>query len=242
MVLETRHMKLLAIDTSTERMSLAVRNGDRVLAHEGLAGAQASAMLIDAVLALVAEANLTLSALDAIAFGRGPGAFTGLRTACAVAQGLALGLGRRLIPIDTLLCLAQAAPPSHPRVIGMLDARMGQVYAAAYERENDGWQTVSAPMLCAPQAWPWPKAWHGLPAVLAGNAMATYAAPLQALLAHCQNEPLHSWPDARAMLVLAANAWARGEAIEPQHAVPLYVRDDVARTTAERLADKASNA
>ena len=235
-------MNLLAIDTSTERMSLALQQGDRVFSHQGLAGAQASSGLIDAVLALLAQAEMPMAALQAIAFGRGPGAFTGLRTACSVAQGLALGLGLRLLPTDTLRCLAQATPMEHTRVIAMLDARMGQVYAAAYERIGEDWRVVSEPALCQPDAWACPDAWHGSASVLAGNAMAVHAAHLQSLVNACGAEPLTMWPDARAMLVLAARAWQRGESIEPQHAMPVYVRDDVARTTAERLADKASRA
>jgi len=235
-------MRLLALDTSTDRMSLAVQHADHVFTHHGQAGAQASATLIDAVLALLAEADLPITSLQAIAFGRGPGAFTGLRTACSVAQGLALGLDLPLLPIDTLLCLAQATPVEHTRVVAMLDARMGQVYAGAYERHDKGWVTLTPAMLCQPQDWVSPAAWQGLPVVLAGNALAVHGIHLQPLLQACQTEPVTVWPQASDMLVLAKSAWLRGEGVAAQDALPVYVRDEVARTTAERLADKSANA
>lgn len=235
-------MNLLALDCSTDRLSLAVQHEDRVFKYHGSAGAQASATVIDAVLALLVEAELPLASLQAIAFGRGPGAFTGLRTACSVAQGLALGVGLPLLPIDTLLCLAQATASRHTRVIAMLDARMGQVYAGAYERQADGWATLTAPMLCEPQDWFTPIAWNGLPMVLAGNATTVHESLLQPLIKACGTEPVTVWPEATAMLPLATLAWQRGQAVPAQDAMPLYVRDDVARTTAERLADKATKA
>ena len=103
--------KFLAFDTSTDRLSIAVTDGARVWQHSGAGGAQASSTLIPAILALLAEAGLQLGELDAIAFGRGPGSFTGLRTACAVAQGLAFGArqgaGMPVLPIDTLMAVAE---------------------------------------------------------------------------------------------------------------------------------------
>jgi tRNA threonylcarbamoyladenosine biosynthesis protein TsaB len=124
----------------------------------------------------------------------------------------------------------------------MLDARMGQVYAGAYERQVDGWATLTAPMLCEPQDWVSPVAWQGLPRVLAGNALAVHESRLQPLLIACGTDPVTVWPEATAMLTLARLAWQRGQAVPAQDAMPVYVRDDVARTTAERLADKAANA
>ena len=100
-------MNLLAFDTSTETLSIAVQRGAHVLAHEAAGGAQASAALIPQALALLAQAQLAVADLHAIAFGRGPGAFTGLRAACAVAQGLAWGAGVPVLPIDTLLAMAE---------------------------------------------------------------------------------------------------------------------------------------
>jgi tRNA threonylcarbamoyladenosine biosynthesis protein TsaB len=230
-------MKLLAIDTSTDRMSLAVQNGAHVVTHQGAAGAQASAHLIHAVLDLLQQANVSLPSLQAIAFGQGPGAFTGLRTACSVSQGLALGLNIPLVPIDTLLCVAQSAEPVHTKVMSVLDARMGQVYSAAYERTSAGWSTVDKPMLSRPDELRWPAQWQDQPMLLTGNAVNSLAQELQHLQ-HPQVSVQEQWPDARAMLTLAAAAWQRGECVAAADAAPIYIRDEVARTTAQRLADK----
>ena len=230
-------MKLLAIDTSTDRMSLAVQNGAHVVTHQGAAGAQASAHLIHAVLDLLQQANVSLPSLQAIAFGQGPGAFTGLRTACSVSQGLALGLNIPLVPIDTLLCIAQSAEPVHSKVLSVLDARMGQVYSAAYEKTSAGWSTVDKPMLSRPDELRWPAQWQDQPMLLTGNTVNSLAQELQHLQ-HPQVSVQEQWPDARAMLTLAAAAWQRGECVAASDAAPIYIRDEVARTTAQRLADK----
>ena len=126
--------KFLAFDTSTDVMSVAVTDGTRVWQHTGPGGAKASTTLIPAILALLADAGLSLGDLQAIAFGRGPGSFTGLRTACAVAQGLAFGAnggaGIPVLPIDTLMAVAQEArqhnEPAH--ITALLDARMDEMY------------------------------------------------------------------------------------------------------------------
>jgi tRNA threonylcarbamoyladenosine biosynthesis protein TsaB len=234
-------MKLLALETSTDRLSLAVQNGERRWAFEGAGGAQSSATLIPAVMNLLQQAQLSLNDLDAIAFGRGPGAFTGLRTACAVAQGLALGANIPVLPIDTLLCVAEAARPHAERVLVLMDARMQQIYAAAYEWHNDQWHCKQAPHLAHPEDLTLPEAWHGQTMALAGNAMT--APDLQAGLQHLLTAPLQvldMWPQATPLLRLATMAWLRGEAMNADQALPFYVRDQVALTTAERLALKAS--
>jgi tRNA threonylcarbamoyladenosine biosynthesis protein TsaB len=230
-------VKLLAIDTSTERMSLAVCHGDQVWTHDGAAGAQASSQLIPAILALLAQAQLPLQHLQAIAFGQGPGAFTGLRTACSVAQGLALGANLPLLPVDTLLCVAESAQQPQERVLAVLDARMAQVYAATYERVNGAWHTLASPQLTSAQALSLPAHWQGQRFALAGNAMQAHQAGLQHLLSQ-GGDAEEVWPQAQAMLRLAAQAWSRGLAVAAQDALPVYVRDEVARTTAQRLADK----
>src|SRR3954453_1100277 len=120
---------LIAFDTSTERMSVALQSGDRVLARDGSGGAQASTTLLPAIVGLLEEAGLALADLDAIAFGRGPGAFTGLRTACSVAQGLGGGAGKPVLPIDSLLVVAEAARSGAAafRTWPVVDARMDQI-------------------------------------------------------------------------------------------------------------------
>ena len=235
-------MKLLAIDCSTERMSVALALGDRRWAHEGEGGAQASAALIPAIMGLLDEAQLPLKELDAIAFGQGPGAFTGLRSACAVAQGLALGAELRLLPIDSLLMLAHASRssnPQSPRVLSVLDARMGQVYVAAYEHDLDGWRCLQAPSLSQPEALVLPLGWQEQGFVLASNAHAIYQEAFASTLSQ-GGVAIEAWPQAVVMLDLAALAYARGESVSPAEALPLYVRDKVALTSAERLAANAS--
>src|SRR4051794_13102327 len=163
-------MKLLAFDTSTEMLSIAVSAGPAaaVLEHTGAGGAQASAALIPAIQELLARAGLGLRDLDAIAFGRGPGSFTGLRTAAAVAQGLGFGSGVPVLAIDTLLAVAEEAwgQTGASRVLAMLDARMGEVYFAAYERLDDTWHVRAAPALGRPEEVPVPAGW-----TVAGNML-----------------------------------------------------------------------
>jgi tRNA threonylcarbamoyladenosine biosynthesis protein TsaB len=127
-------MPFLAFDTSTERLSIAVTDGQQTWSFEGEGGAKASAQLIEQAMALLKQAHLKLSELDAVVFGRGPGSFTGLRTSCAVAQGLALGADLPILPIDTLLAVAEEArfQQGSTHVLAALDARMEEVYAAAY--------------------------------------------------------------------------------------------------------------
>ncbi|MGH8798278.1 MAG: tRNA (adenosine(37)-N6)-threonylcarbamoyltransferase complex dimerization subunit type 1 TsaB, partial [Caldimonas sp.] len=125
---------LLAFDTATERTRIALAARGRIWQHEGEGGARASAAFLPALLALLAEADVKLADLDAIAFGRGPGAFTGLRVACTVAQGLALGAAKPVLPIDTLLAVAEDARAGAEslRVWAVMDARMNEIYAAEY--------------------------------------------------------------------------------------------------------------
>lgn len=151
-------MPFLAFDTSTERLSIAVTDGQQTWSFEGEGGAKASAQLIARAMDLLKQANLKLSELDAVVFGRGPGSFTGLRTSCAVAQGLALGADLPVLPIDTLLAVAEEArfQQGSTHVLAALDARMEEVYAAAYayqdsESERQGrWHAV--PLGDAPAA------------------------------------------------------------------------------------------
>jgi tRNA threonylcarbamoyladenosine biosynthesis protein TsaB len=232
---------LLAFDTATEQMSIAVALGERVLTHEAVGGAQASATLIPAILALLAQAGVGLRDLDAIAFGRGPGAFTGLRTACSVAQGLAFGAGKPVLPIDTLLAVAEDSRASlEPgaeawRVWVAMDARMNEVYAAQYAFAAGRWQALDAPMLISPEALN--ERWRAAPPqVVAGSARGVFCAQLQpGAAARLCND---ARPTARAMLPLARAAWQAGAAVDAALALPLYLRDKVAQTTVEREATR----
>ncbi|WP_326540160.1 tRNA (adenosine(37)-N6)-threonylcarbamoyltransferase complex dimerization subunit type 1 TsaB [Pseudorhodoferax sp.] len=237
---------LLALDTSTERLAIALQAGGRGWVANGEGGAAASAALLPAVEALLAEAGCALKSLAAIAFGRGPGAFTGLRTSCAVAQGLAFGLGVPVLPIDSLLivaeqaCRAQAVPEPVLDVGVVMDARMGEVYAGRYIRRDGRWAEVQAPGLWDPAALD--AAWAASPpAISAGSALAVLG---DALRAACPVGGRRVVDDDRATALgaLALQAWAAGAAVDAARALPLYLRDKVAQTTAERQAARAAMA
>lgn len=233
---------LLALDTATDRLVVALRGpkGDRAVEEAGAAAS--SARIVPAALALLADAGLRVNDLDAIAFGRGPGAFTGLRTACAVAQGLAFGAGKPVLALDSLLLYAEDAHARHPDVAAWwvaVDARMDEVYAAAYRREGARWASVAEPALyelAALQAR-WAAA---PPAAVAGNALAAFAGRLDAGAAARRADTVHD--RGAALLALAQAAWDEGRAMAAEQALPLYLRDKVALTTAERATLRAEPA
>ena len=228
---------LLAFDTATEQMSIALAVADRVWTHEAAGGALASATLIPAILALLAQGGVALRDLDAIAFGQGPGAFTGLRTACSVAPGLACGAGKPVLPIDTLLAVAEDARAGQPAWRGwvVMDARMDEIYAGHYHFEAGQWRVLAAPALVTPLALN--AVWAAEPPeVLAGNALAVFG---DRLLAGEAIRVPSAMPCAAAMLPLARRLGAQGGAIDAALALPTYLRDKVAQTTAEREAVKA---
>ena len=228
-------MNLLAFDTSTDTLSIAVARGAARWQHSGPGGAQASATLLPAIRQLLAEAGLALGDLDAIAFGRGPGSFTGLRTACAVAQGLAFGAGGGrsvpVLPIDTLAAVAEAARQQYgcTDVVAVLDARMNEVYWARYQ-----WQGSSDGDfgLCAPEALVAAPGWS-----VVGNAQTIYGERLAPDAQH-----LHALPEASALLNLAPALLAAGGAVPAAHALPRYIRNKVAKTTQERAHERAAQA
>jgi tRNA threonylcarbamoyladenosine biosynthesis protein TsaB len=226
-------LKLLAFDTSTETLSIAVARGPGlpVLERTGPGGAQASATLIPTIEDLLAEAGLALESLAAIAFGRGPGSFTGLRTAAAVAQGLGFGAGVPVLAIDTLLAVAEHAHAEAgvTRVVAMLDARMDEIYFAAYERVGEAWVTRQAPALGRPEDIEVPAGW-----ALAGNVLEQHGHRLPAAAAR-----VPALPTAAALLRLAPAALADGGQHGAAEALPLYIRDKVAQTTEERAAERA---
>ncbi len=233
--------RLLAFDTSTERLSIAVQHGDQRFVHEGQGGAQSSAVLIPAVRALLAQAGITLRDLQAIVFGRGPGSFTGLRTACSVTQGFAYGAGVPVLPIDTLLAVAQDARARHGanQVLALLDARMNEIYNAAYAWQAGHWQAMGEMAVSAPEALHLPAVTGAVPPdasgwLLAGNVFTHYESRLPAALADCPRA--QAWPTATALLDLAPPLLAAGRAVDAAQALPLYIRDKVAQTMAERLA------
>lgn len=235
-------MKLLAFDTATESMALAARGPAARVALVAPGGAAASATLLPQIAALLARAGLSMGDLDAIAFGCGPGAFTGLRTSCAVAQGLGFGLNKPLLPIDSLLIVAEdartATPDAHDVVVAM-DARMNEAYAARYVFDAGRWRAHTAPGLYAleslPQLWA-----DAAPAVLAGSALLAFGARVgwpPGVLQHTAESDR-----AAALLRLAEAAAAAGAGIPAAQALPTYLRDKVALTSAERAAERTARA
>ncbi len=246
-------MKFLAFDTSTDVMSIAVTDGARVWQHTGPGGAKASTTLIPAILALLAESGLLLADLDAIAFGRGPGSFTGLRTACAVAQGLAYGAGGgvsiKVLPIDTLMAVAEEArfqqavavtdmAPLH--ITALLDARMDEMYVQRFQFVGKHCTAVDACELIRPENLAAHLVADAADSLLAGNVFDVYADRLPTF-PHGVNGVnwVHALPTATALLRLAPALASSGHAVDAALALPLYVRDKVALTTEERAIVKA---
>jgi tRNA threonylcarbamoyladenosine biosynthesis protein TsaB len=237
-------MKLLAFDTSTEVLSIGVQCGGAQQLHTGSGGAQASFGLIAGVQSLLQQAALPLQALDAIVFGAGPGSFTGLRTSCAVAQGLALGAQRPVLPVPSLLAVAedarwrtQAQAPIL-EVLAVLDARMDEVYAAWFGWHDGQWQQRGDIQLCKPEALQVDDRVQ----LLAGNAFAVYPGRVEQAMGALARPCVAALPSAQALLRLAPALLQQGAAVAPEAALPLYVRDKVAKTTAERLQEKAAAA
>lgn len=226
-------MRLLAFDTSTDQMFIAVQHDAALWQWQGAGGPHSSTHLIPKIQEGLAALGLQISALDAIVFGKGPGSFTGLRTACSVAQGLALGAGVPLLPIDSLLAVAHSAQQTHgaQRILAVLDARMGEVYHAPYHWDGAQWQLPQAIGLSAPADVQVPEGY-----CVAGNAHNVYAdlAP--------QAQHIAALPSASALLQLAPALLAAGAAVAPEAAMPTYIRDKVAQTTAERAAQAAARA
>jgi tRNA threonylcarbamoyladenosine biosynthesis protein TsaB len=224
-------MRVLSFDTSTEWLTVAAGDGARWATHLERAGPANSERILPAVDAVLSEAGWRLTDLDGIAFGAGPGAFTGVRVACSVAQGLALGANLPVVAIPTLLALAQQAWLDHAakRVFACLDARMREVYVAFYARHGDGWQTEREPAVLKPidVSAPAGDGWEG-----AGDGFITY--PTLASLSGVASVHADALPTARAIGELALPRFASGEGLAAGEALPLYVRHRVALTTAER--------
>jgi len=249
---------LLALDTSTEFCSVAlllaggspdspgavapqhVAGSTRVWFRHEATGAVSSTRLLPAVRELFDDAGLALADCTAIAFGSGPGSFTGLRTATGVAQGLAFGLGVPVVPIGTLLACAEFArlrEPSVSRVLAALDARMDEVYWADFEfaAAAGDWRTIRPASLDAPAAVVLPDA----PFTLAGNAAAAFGERLPAVSAAARVDG-EALPHALPVALAGLRALAAGRAVPPELAAPEYVRDKVAQTTAERMQARAA--
>ena len=249
-------MVLLALDTTAGYCSVALLRAGQLLVREADAGqgtAQStpahSRLLLPMIDELLAREGTSLSALDAIAFGAGPGSFTGLRIACGVAQGLGLAIDRPLVAVDSLSSMAWAS--GRDEAIACLDARMGEVYCAAYRilRSPGGadWpdvptasiEVVFEPRACPPHAVPVPagSGWTGC-----GNGFSAYGTALHERLPALASVDAGVMPDARAVAALGAIAYRAGRAVDAALAAPRYVRDKVALDSGEQAALRAGAA
>ncbi len=228
---------ILAIETSTELASVALLHHGEIHASESAGVQTHSATVLPMLQQLLAGAGLRIAAVDALAFGCGPGSFTGVRTACGLVQGLAIGTQRKAVPVVSLLAMAESARAAGAGddIIAVLDARMGEVYWARYRFDGE-WQARVEPVLARAADV---QADGGNPAIC-GNALLAYPDDF------AQIGALPRWPDilphATAIARLAAARFARDEWVEARDAQPLYLRNKIALTTSERMAAAAGKA
>ena len=222
-------MNLLAVETSTELCSVALLRGGELFVEEVLAENRHSELLAPMIRRILERARLGASQMDAFAFGQGPGSFTGIRIACGVVQGLAFAAQRPVVPVPSLLALAEQSNES--RVIAAVDARMGEAYLAAYARNGEEWDEVIAPRVAVASALP----------ALPGRRWAATGSGFDRLdwLREAYRDTVEmrfegDVPRARAVARLAARRFARGGGLAAADAAPLYLRDKVALTTEER--------
>ncbi|MDH0334866.1 tRNA (adenosine(37)-N6)-threonylcarbamoyltransferase complex dimerization subunit type 1 TsaB [Pseudomonas otitidis] len=217
---------LLALDTATEACSVALLHEGRVLSHYEVIPRQHAQRLLPMIQDLLGEAGVALSAVDAIAFGRGPGAFTGVRIAIGVVQGLAFALERPVLPVSNLAVLAQRAHREQgvTQVAAAIDARMDEVYWGCYRLEAGEMRLAGVEAVLPPEQVALPRDaagdWFG-----AGTGWGTYG---ERLAVPTQGRDAALLPHAQDLLALAGFAWARGEAVAADAAQPVYLRDNVA--------------
>jgi tRNA threonylcarbamoyladenosine biosynthesis protein TsaB len=234
-------MNLLALDTATEACSAALLIGDEIIERSEFAPRRHAELILPMIELLLGEAGISRRQIDAIAVGRGPGAFTGVRLAISVAQGLALGLDVPVVPVSSLAALAQDAPADIVApILAVIDARMGEVYAGTFRRGADGLvapigpESVGAasrlllPQLAALREPQWS---------IVGSGWDAYR---DALSAHLPAPPIFAdgarFPQARAIVRLAAPQLAAGRGVAAEFALPVYLRDKVALTLEEQRA------
>ncbi len=232
-------MNLLAIDTATESCSAALLCGESLLERSELAPRRHAELILPMIDSLLNEAGLSRRQLDGIAVGRGPGAFTGVRLAISVAQGLALGLDIPVVPVSSLAALAQDVPVDAAAlaesILAVIDARMGEIYAGVFRRGADGLvvsigeeSVTRASELILLQSSQW---------CIVGSGWDAYR---DALSAHLAGPPRWAdgarYPQAHAIARLAQPQFAAGRGVSPEYALPVYLRDKVALTIEEQRA------
>ena len=236
-------MKLLAIDTATENCSAALWLDGQILHREKEAERGHGDVILHMVDELLVESGCTLSELQAIAFGRGPGSFTGVRLAASVTQGLAFGAGVPVIPISDLRAVAQRTVPMSVdgwsvmrRTLVCNDARMKEVYWGCFEQDAAGlMRLVGQELVTKPEAVSLPEEWSAEPkqdVCGAGRGFAAYPDLHERWTAQLANIDSDLLPRAREIAVLAAAEARDGRLLPPEEAVPMYLRDDVARPKA----------
>ncbi len=219
--------KLLALDTCTEACSAALMIGDEIISESFVAPREHAKLLLPTIEKLLAEAELLLQGLDAIAFGRGPGSFTGVRISTATAQGLAFGANLPLLPMSTLQALAYQGFRLSGREfqLAAIDARMNEIYCGSYQWLNGQLQPWVEERVCSPAQWqqllpPNDQAWYGV-----GTGWRAYQQEIVA-----PDECVHPdelFPLAEDMVFLAAQEWRAGKAVAVTEAQPVYLRDTV---------------
>ncbi len=250
-------MPLFALETSSERLSLAIMDGGSLIAREIDAGQRHAELAVNAIAELFAEAKLVVADMDVIAFGQGPGSFVGVRIACGLAQGLALGAAKKVLPVQTQMALAEQAfrVSSSPgasageggNVVVAIDARMNEIYLAAYQRdpsESSGWRSLIAPMLVKPQQLPELASaklnWTGIGSAFDSPLLCGALAARYPFVKKIISQAL---PCASDVAAIALRQWERakndGEGavkaiVDPKSAAPLYLRNQVAQTIEER--------
>lgn len=234
-------MKLLAFETATEACSVAVWADGDVRERFELAPRRHAELALPWAEQLLAEAGIPRTQLDAIAVGRGPGAFTGVRLAISIAQGIALALERPIVAVSTLAVLAARLPPlrtqGEEKILAAIDARMGEVYLGAFGREGDELVALADEVVIRPETAEIAEGgdWRGI-----GTGFSAVEGALQARLAgRLASVDAGALPHAADLARLAAAAWARGEMLAPERAEPAYLRNNVALTLAEQAALRA---
>ena len=221
-------MKILALDTATEACSAALLCDGSVYERHEIAPRRHAELILPMVDGVLTEAGFGLNDLDAIAFGRGPGAFTGVRIAAGVTQGLALGAGLPVIPVSSLAALAQPALGKAPVVLPAIDARMGEVYWAAYESDQDGLATaLASEQVASPDAVQAPS--NGK-IFGVGSGWGTYRERLERILdGQISGVDPDRFPLAKDMLPLAVREYNSGRCVSAEQALPVYLRDNVVK-------------
>ncbi len=220
-------MNILALDTSTEACSAALLSAGDIIERRALAPRRHADLIMSMIAAVMAEAGMAATQLDAVAFGRGPGAFTGVRIATGVVQGIAFAADLPVVPISTLAAIAHATLHEHgvKRVAVAIDARMDEVYWGNYQATPDGGVVLlGQERVCPPAAVTLAGGdeWFG-----AGSGWATHTDALRLLGVKDWRSDCYPW--ARDIVLLGALAYARGEAVAAEQALPVYLRDAVAQ-------------